>query len=96
MALYMDKNGSRVKIPAALVVSAFGYKAYDPISEISGKYCGEVCRIGCSVKARNALIAVREGYETAFFMGICYNINRMRHRICLLQRYFGAREQVRD
>lgn len=61
--VYTDKNGSRVKIPAALVVSAFGYQAYDPISEIAGKYCGEVCKIGCSVKAGNALTAVREGYE---------------------------------
>jgi len=61
--VYTDKNGSKVKIPAALVVSAFGYKAYDPISEIAGKYCTEACKIGCAVKAGNALTAVREGYE---------------------------------
>ena len=52
-------------IPAATVVSAFGYKAYNPLEEAAKKYCDNVKVVGCAVKAGNALTAVREGYEAA-------------------------------
>ena len=50
---------------AATVVSAFGYKAYNPLEEAARKYCDNVKVVGCAVKAGNALVAVREGYEAA-------------------------------
>lgn len=62
---YTDANGDLKSIPAATVVSAFGYKAYNPLEEIARKYCDNVQVVGCAVKAGNALTAVREGYEAA-------------------------------
>lgn len=62
---YTDSEGNLNSIPAATVVSAFGYKAYNPLEEIARKHCSNVQVIGCAVKAGNALVAVREGYEAA-------------------------------
>ena len=62
---YTDAAGNAHSVPAATVVSAFGYKAYNPLEEAAKKYCDNVKVIGCAVKAGNALVAVREGYEAA-------------------------------
>lgn len=58
-------QGREQFVPAATVVSAFGYKAYNPLEEAARKYCGSVQVVGCAVKAGNALTAIREGYEAA-------------------------------
>lgn len=62
---YTDADGNTHSVPAATVVSAFGYKAYNPLEEAAKKYCDNVKVIGCAVKAGNAVVAVREGYEAA-------------------------------
>jgi pyruvate/2-oxoglutarate dehydrogenase complex dihydrolipoamide dehydrogenase (E3) component len=62
---YTDSEGNLQSVPAATVVSAFGYKAYNPLEEAAKKYCDNVKVVGCAVKAGNALVAVREGYEAA-------------------------------
>ena len=62
---YTDADGNLKSAPAATVVSAFGYKAYNPLEETVRKYCDNVKVVGCAVKAGNALTAVREGYEAA-------------------------------
>ena len=62
---YTDADGNLKSVPAATVVSAFGYKAYNPLEETVRKYCDNVKVVGCAVKAGNALTAVREGYEAA-------------------------------
>ncbi len=62
---YTDAAGNIVTVPASTVVSAFGYKAYNPLQETAEKLCGEVYTIGSAVKAGNAMTAVREGYEAA-------------------------------
>lgn len=62
---YVDANGQTVTIPAATVVSAFGYKAYNPLEEIAKKHCANVHTVGSAVKAGNAMTAIREGYEAA-------------------------------
>ena len=62
---YSDANGEIREVPAATVVSAFGYKAYNPLEDIARKYCGNVTVVGGAVKAGNAMTAVREGYEAA-------------------------------
>ena len=63
--VYTDKEGNKVSVPASTVVSAFGYKAYNPLEEAAKKHCAEVYTIGGAIKAGNALTAVREGYEAA-------------------------------
>ena len=62
---YTDNDGGSHIIPAATVISAFGYKAYNPLEEAARKYCDNVQVVGCAVKAGNALVAVREGYNAA-------------------------------
>jgi len=62
---YTDADGNLQSIPAATVISAFGYKAYNPLEETARKYCDNVKVVGCAVKAGNALTAIREGYEAA-------------------------------
>lgn len=62
---YKDPSGNTVTLPAATVVSAFGYKAYNPLQETAEKLCKEVYTIGSAVKAGNAMTAIREGYEAA-------------------------------
>lgn len=61
--VYTDAQGIEHKLPAATVVSAFGYKAYNPLEEIARKHCDNVQVVGCAVKAGNAVVASREGYE---------------------------------
>ena len=39
---YTDAQGNTVTVPAATVVSAFGYKAYNPLQETAEKLCKEV------------------------------------------------------
>jgi len=62
---YTDKEGNTVSLPAETVVSAFGYKAYNPLEEAAKKYCADVRTVGSAVKAGNALTAVREAYDAA-------------------------------
>ena len=50
-------------MPATTVVSAFGYRAYNPLEESAKSLCSEVYVIGSAVKAGNALTAIHEGYE---------------------------------
>lgn len=56
-------RSDRLLYVAASVVSAFGYRAYNPLEETAKANCGEVYVIGSAVKAGNALVATREGYE---------------------------------
>lgn len=60
---YVDAAGETHTLPADQVISAFGYRSYNPLAEIASKYAKEVCVIGGAVKAGNALTAAREGYE---------------------------------
>ena len=60
--VYVDASGSEVTVPAATVVSAFGYKAFNPLEEAARARCDDVQVVGCAVKAGNALVATREGY----------------------------------
>ena len=61
--VYADAEGVEHTLPAATVISAFGYKAYNPLEEIARRHCDDVRVVGCAVKAGNALVASREGYE---------------------------------
>ena len=62
---FVNADGQTESIPAATVVTAFGYKAYNPLEEAARKYCQEVYVVGGAVKAGNALTAVKEGYDAA-------------------------------
>lgn len=59
---YEDAEGNTVTLPAGTVVSAFGYKAHNPLEEAAKKYSKEVYTIGSAVKAGNAMAATREGF----------------------------------
>ncbi len=60
-----DAEGTEVSFEASQVVSAFGYKAYNPLEEIAKANCTEVHVVGGAVKAGNAMTATKEGYEVA-------------------------------
>ena len=60
---YTNVEGVVVTIPAATVVSAFGYKEYNPVEAVAKELCTEVYTVGSAVKAGNALVAMKEGYE---------------------------------
>lgn len=60
---YINSTNKEITIPAEQVISAFGYKSYNPLEEISQKYTDEVYVIGGAVKAGNALTATTEGYN---------------------------------
>lgn len=60
---YKDAEGNEVTIPADTVVSAFGYKAYNPLQKAAEENCSEVYTVGSAVKAGNALTAIKEGYQ---------------------------------
>ena len=60
---YVSADGQDVTIPAACVVSAFGYRAYNPLESITKELCPEVHVVGSAVKAGNAMTATKEGYE---------------------------------
>jgi NADPH-dependent 2,4-dienoyl-CoA reductase/sulfur reductase-like enzyme len=62
---YTDSEGNTKTVPAATVVSAFGYKSYNPLEEAARKLCDNVQVIGGAVKAGNALVAIKEGYDAA-------------------------------
>ncbi|MDF2871884.1 MAG: NADH:flavin oxidoreductase [Anaerocolumna sp.] len=61
--VYVNAAGEKITLPAEVVVSAFGYKAYNPLEEMAKKYCSEVYVIGGAVKAGSALHATKDGYE---------------------------------
>lgn len=61
---YKDADGLEHEIPAAQVVSAFGYKSYNPLEEIAKKHCSEVHVIGTASKPGNALVAGKDAFET--------------------------------
>ena len=58
-----DASGNTVSIPAVQVISAFGYKSYNPLEEIARKYCHEVYVIGGAKQAGGAIPATKEGLE---------------------------------
>lgn len=60
---YADPDGTEHVVHATTVVSAFGYRAYNPLEEVARKHCSDVHVVGCAVKAGNAVTASREGYE---------------------------------
>ncbi len=60
---YVDADGAEHTVPAATVISGFGYKAYNPLEEVARKHCDNVQVVGCAIKAGNAVVASREGYE---------------------------------
>jgi len=62
---YINKDGETISLPAETVISAFGYRAYNPLEDIAKKYCDNVQVVGSAVKAGNALTAVKEGYDAA-------------------------------
>lgn len=62
--VYKDADGNEASVPAATVVSAFGYRAYNPLEEVAKSVCADVRVVGSAVKAGNALTAIREGYLT--------------------------------
>ena len=66
---YVNKAGETVTIPAATVVSAFGYHAYNPLEQAAKDVCDNVHVIGGAVKAGNALTAIAEGYHAALSLG---------------------------
>ncbi|MGI6229533.1 MAG: FAD-dependent oxidoreductase [Tractidigestivibacter sp.] len=61
--VYKGADGELHEVPCASVVSAFGYKAYNPLEDIARARCSDVRVVGSAVKAGNALVASREGYE---------------------------------
>ncbi|MCD7839121.1 MAG: FAD-dependent oxidoreductase [Erysipelotrichaceae bacterium] len=61
--IYEDQNRQQVTIPADQVVSAFGYKAYNPLEETAKKLCDEVYVVGGAIQAGGAIAATKEGYE---------------------------------
>ena len=60
---YKNADGDEITIPASTVVSAFGYKAYNPLENVAKENCNEVYVIGSAVKAGNALTAIQDGYQ---------------------------------
>ena len=62
---YSDESGEKVTIPATTVISAFGYRAYNPLEDTAKNVCDHVTVIGGAVKAGNALTAMAEGYKAA-------------------------------
>lgn len=60
---YQDANGREQTVPAATVVSAFGYRAHHPLADVAGQYAPEVYTIGSAVQAGNAIAAGKEGLE---------------------------------
>ncbi len=66
--VYTNAAGENITLPAKVVVSAFGYKSYNPLEEAAKKYCGEVHVIGGAVKAGSALHATKDGYEAGLMV----------------------------
>lgn len=60
---YKNADGDEITIPASTVVSAFGYKAYNPLENVAKENCNEIYVIGSAVKAGNALTAIQDGYQ---------------------------------
>lgn len=62
---YENAQGEKVTLPAVTVISAFGYRAYNPLESQAKALCENVQVIGGAVKAGNALTAIAEGYKAA-------------------------------
>ena len=62
---YLDQAGQSVSLPATTVISAFGYRAYNPLEAAARSVCENVQVIGGAIKAGNALTAIAEGYKAA-------------------------------
>lgn len=62
--VYEDSEGEH-RIPAATVVSGFGYAAHNPLEEAARAACDDVRVVGCAIKAGNALVAGKEAYAAA-------------------------------
>ena len=62
---YLDQAGQSVSLPATTVISAFGYRDYNPLEAAARSVCENVQVIGGAVKAGNALTAIAEGYKAA-------------------------------
>ncbi len=45
------------------IISAFGYKAYNPLEETAKKLCDEVYVVDGAIQAGGAIAATKEGYE---------------------------------
>ena len=60
---YKNADGDEITIPTSTVVSAFGYKAYNPLENVAKENCNEIYVIGSAVKAGNALTAIQDGYQ---------------------------------
>lgn len=60
---YRKPDGQEYTIPAATVVAAFGYRAYNPLEEAAKANCKEVYVAGSARKAGDAMAATKEGYE---------------------------------
>ena len=59
--VYEDAEGEH-RLPAATVVSGFGYRAHNPLEEAARTVCDDVQVVGSAVKAGNALVAGKEAY----------------------------------
>lgn len=62
---YLDQAGQSVSLPATTVISAFGYRDYNPLEAAARSVCENVQVIGGAVKAGNALTAIAERYKAA-------------------------------
>ncbi|MBU3200351.1 FAD-dependent oxidoreductase [Clostridium estertheticum] len=60
--VYTNATGEKSTLPAQVVISAFGYKSYNPLEEVAKKYSSEVHVIGGAIKAASALHATKDGY----------------------------------
>lgn len=61
--VFETSDGTEKIIPAETIVSAFGYRSYNPIESIAKEYAKDVIVIGGAVIAGSALTAIKEGYE---------------------------------
>lgn len=62
---YTDANGNKISVPEVTVVSAFGYRSYNPLEDAAKKICDNVQVISGAAKVGNALVAIAEGYTAA-------------------------------
>ena len=60
-----DANGNKISVPEVTVVSAFGYRSYNPLEDAAKKICDNVQVISGAAKVGNALVAIAEGYTAA-------------------------------
>lgn len=63
-AVICENGTEKLQLPALTVVLAFGYSPVNDLHEIASALCDDVYMIGGAVKTGNALVAIREGYQT--------------------------------